>query len=133
MMFATHYHSLTKDFEPEGEASCCRVDAPEGVQLGHMSCYPETTEEGTVSITFLYKLAKGSKDKSYGLNVARLARLPAGVIERAKQKSEEFEHKLFLVDHAQEEDAWLAKVDAARGDNARLKELQVEVGAYLKV
>jgi hypothetical protein len=42
-------------------------------------------------VTFLYKFAPGECPKSYGLNVARLARLPASVIDRAKAKSEEFE------------------------------------------
>ena len=47
--------------------------------------------DGHKVVTFLYKLAPGECPKSYGLNVARLARLPLGVIDRAKKKSEEFE------------------------------------------
>ncbi len=42
-------------------------------------------------ITFLYKYAPGACPKSYGLNVARLARLPESIISRAAEKSEEFE------------------------------------------
>jgi hypothetical protein len=43
------------------------------------------------SVTFLFKYAVGPCPKSYGLNVARLARLPESVIMRAAAKSEEFE------------------------------------------
>lgn len=42
-------------------------------------------------VTFLYKFAAGACPKSYGLNVARLARLPESIIARAAVKSEEFE------------------------------------------
>ncbi len=42
-------------------------------------------------ITFLYKFAHGACPKSYGLNVARLARLPESIIARAAEKSAEFE------------------------------------------
>jgi hypothetical protein len=43
------------------------------------------------SVTFLFKYAVGACPKSYGLNVARLARLPERIIQRAATKSHEFE------------------------------------------
>ena len=42
-------------------------------------------------VTFLYKYTAGACPKSYGLNVARLARLPEAIILRAAEKSAEFE------------------------------------------
>ena len=42
-------------------------------------------------ITFLYKLAPGTSHKSFGINCARLARLPAAVLELARAKASEFE------------------------------------------
>ena len=42
-------------------------------------------------VTFLYKFAAGACPKSYGLNVARLARLPESILLRAAEKSAEFE------------------------------------------
>lgn len=51
----------------------------------------EDGPDGHKVVTFLYKFAPGECPKSYGLNVARLARLPPSVIDRAKAKSEEFE------------------------------------------
>jgi DNA mismatch repair ATPase MutS len=98
-LFATHYHTLTEDFERHP-----------GVGLGHMDCMVEEeaaaeapgdsssgsagaagSSGGMATVTFLYKLVDGACPKSYGLNVARLAHLPEAVIARARQKSEEFE------------------------------------------
>ena len=36
-------------------------------------------------VTFLYRVVDGKADKSYGINVARLAHLPSSVLDRAKQ------------------------------------------------
>ena len=44
-----------------------------------------------VSITFLYQLVAGLAARSYGLNVARLAGIPADILELATSKSEELE------------------------------------------
>jgi DNA mismatch repair protein MSH6 len=74
-LFATHYHTLCDDFA--GSAN---------VALGHMGCLVEEGEaaEGggpaAPRVTFLYKFAAGACPKSYGLNVARLARLPESII-----------------------------------------------------
>lgn len=70
------------------------------MRLGHMQCIvDETTEtEGgdneNKSITFLYTLGPGTCPKSFGVNVARLARLPEEVLLQAKQVSAEFEEEV---------------------------------------
>lgn len=46
---------------------------------------------GTDHITFLYQLVQGLAKRSYGLNVARLADVPADIIEAAALKSNELE------------------------------------------
>ena len=46
---------------------------------------------------FLYKLIGGACTKSYGLNVARLARLPQDVLNKARLKSKEFEETMISV------------------------------------
>lgn len=53
-------------------------------------------EEGQVceEVTFLYRLTAGSSPRSYGLNVAKLARLPVEVLQLAQQRSAEFEEKM---------------------------------------
>lgn len=82
-MFATHYHSLVREV---GKAA--------GVCLGHMACVADTdaNEPDRQDVTFLYKLEDGAVDRSYGLNVARLARLPESIIKRAHVMSQRFEH-----------------------------------------
>jgi DNA mismatch repair protein MSH6 len=83
VMFATHYHTLTADFADSAE-----------VALGHMKCHVEKAADGATNVTFLYTFAPGACPKSHGLNVARIANLPASVITRADEKSLEFEQVL---------------------------------------
>ena len=68
-LFATHYHELT---ELEGKIS--------GVNN-----YCVAVKERGDDIVFLRRIVKGGADKSYGIQVARLAGVPEPVIERAKQ------------------------------------------------
>jgi len=49
---------------------------------------------GNEEVTFLYRLSDGSSPRSYGINVARLAKLPDAVITLAMQQSREFEEKM---------------------------------------
>lgn len=72
-LFATHYHELT---ELEGTIS--------GV-----TNYCIAVKEQGDNIVFLRKIVKGGADKSYGIQVAKLAGVPAPVIERAKELVEE--------------------------------------------
>ncbi len=74
-LFATHYHELT---ELEG-------------QLDGVNNYCIAVQEKGDNIIFLRKIIKGSADRSYGIQVARLAGVPEAVIERAKEISEELE------------------------------------------
>ena len=80
-LFATHYHELTE-----------LAELLTGVQNVHVSV-KETPSE----IIFLRRVEPGSADKSYGIEVARLAGLPRSVIERAREvlkKHEQSEHEL---------------------------------------
>ena len=68
-LFATHYHELT-------ELELTRA----GVRN-----YNIAVREWNDQIIFLRKIVKGGADKSYGIQVARLAGLPAAIIARAKE------------------------------------------------
>jgi len=68
-LFATHYHELT---ELAGKL--------DGIRNLHVS-----VKEVGDQLIFLRKVEPGSADKSYGIEVARLAALPLGVIERARE------------------------------------------------
>ncbi len=76
-LFSTHYHELTSMEEKLS-----------GVKNVHV-CVSESDGD----ITFLHKVMDGPVDKSYGINVAKLASLPNSVIKRANELLEEFENK----------------------------------------
>lgn len=77
-LFSTHYHELTS-----------LAERYEGIQNLHV----EVEEEGD-DVIFLYRIKDGKADKSYGINVARLAKLPPNVLSRAQQ----------ILDHIQKDD-----------------------------
>lgn len=66
-LFSTHYHELTM------------MDEKFHIQNVHASASVEGDH-----IVFLYKIKEGRSERSYGINVAQLAKLPENVIERAK-------------------------------------------------
>ena len=68
-LFATHYHELT---ELEGK-------------IGSINNYCIAVKEKGDDIVFLRKIVKGGADKSYGIQVAKLAGVPDLVINRAKE------------------------------------------------
>ena len=70
-LFATHYHELT---ELEGK-------------LDSVNNYCIAVREQGDDIIFLRKIIRGGADKSYGIQVARLAGVPDSVIDRAKEIS----------------------------------------------
>ncbi|HIX51321.1 MAG TPA: DNA mismatch repair protein MutS, partial [Candidatus Lachnoclostridium stercoripullorum] len=72
-LFATHYHELT---ELEGT-------------LSGVNNYCIAVKEQGDDIVFLRKIVKGGADKSYGIQVAKLAGVPDPVIRRAKELVEE--------------------------------------------
>lgn len=67
-LFSTHYHELTD-----------LADHHEGIRNVHVEVHEENDD-----VTFLYRVSEGKADKSYGINVARLAKLPEPVLNRAK-------------------------------------------------
>ena len=88
-LFATHYHELTMLAEKLPRVRNLRVGVKE-------------TPDG---IVFLYTIEPGAASKSYGIEVARLAGLPAAVIERAKhvlRQHEKQERKSVQVETAAE-------------------------------
>ena len=67
--FSTHYHELT-DLEE---------------RLPHLRNVHVSAIEDNGNITFLHKIKEGSIDKSYGLHVAKLAKLPDSLLKRADE------------------------------------------------
>ena len=76
-LFATHYHELTE-----------LADLLSGVKNYHVS-----VKESGGSVIFLRKVEPGAADRSYGIEVAKLAGLPPEVIGRAREVLHEHESK----------------------------------------
>jgi DNA mismatch repair protein MutS len=74
-VFATHYHELTRLAE----------------RLSGVVNFSVAVRESGDDIVFLRRLVEGGADRSYGVEVARLAGLPAGVVARAREILRELE------------------------------------------
>ncbi len=74
-LFSTHYHELT-----------ALENNMERVKNKNVDVHEEDDK-----ITFLYKVKDGKADRSYGIHVASLAKLPESVIERANELLKGFE------------------------------------------
>jgi DNA mismatch repair protein MutS len=104
-LFATHYHELTELEQLLG-----------GVQNVHVS-----VQEAGSEIVFLRRVEPGSANKSYGIEVARLAGLPADVIARARE---------ILRRHEQKEDKLTEELSpGAAGDKAASMAQQISFTA----
>ncbi len=104
-LFATHYHELTELEQLLG-----------GVQNVHVS-----VQEAGSEIVFLRRVEPGSANKSYGIEVARLAGLPADVISRARE---------ILRRHEQKEDKLTEELSpGAAGDKAASMAQQISFTA----
>lgn len=99
-LFSTHYHELTEFAEEHQSMRNVHVDVRE-----------EKNE-----IEFRYRVIEGKADKSYGINVAKLAHLPKVVLDRASQLLLNFENQdnnqnyqpsLFVMDQVQPEKSQL--------------------------
>ncbi len=82
-LFATHYHELTQLEQ----------------QLARVNNYCVAVKEWDDEIIFMRQVIRGASDRSYGIQVARLAGLPQSVIKRAKTilqklESDDFSHNL---------------------------------------
>lgn len=81
LLFATHYHPLTKEFASHPH-----------VILQHMACAFKSKSdnpfEGGKDLVFLYRLASGACPESYGMQVALMAGIPKQVVETAVSAGE---------------------------------------------
>ncbi|KNA96547.1 DNA mismatch repair protein MSH3 [Fusarium oxysporum f. sp. lycopersici 4287] len=82
-LFITHYQNLARVAE-----------GLDGVKNVHMKFKAEKGEDGEEQVTFLYEVGEGVAHRSYGLNVARLARIPKKVIDVAALKSGQMEQEM---------------------------------------
>ena len=85
-LFSTHYHELTQLDQSLSQVKNLHV---------------EVHEEGD-DVHFLYRVKHGKADRSYGVNVARLAKIPDAVLDRAKHLLKDLESKRRIVQQSME-------------------------------
>lgn len=109
-LFSTHYHELTDLQQQHSTMKNVHVDV----------------REDKNDIEFRYRVVDGKADKSYGINVAKLAHLPKVVLDRAAQllsgfenqdQSQGYQPSLFVMDQVQPEKSKLLE---------RLQELDID-------
>jgi len=86
-LFATHYHELTELASPHGSGPLNPQSSESEMASGRLPRvrnYNVAVREWNDQIIFLRKIQPGPADKSYGIQVARLAGVPRSVIDRAK-------------------------------------------------
>ncbi|KAK2978247.1 hypothetical protein RJ640_024280 [Escallonia rubra] len=88
LLFATHYHPLTKEFGSHPH-----------VTLQHMACTfklkPEDPHQvNNQELVFLYRLASGACPESYGMQVALMAGIPKRVVEAASKAGEVMKRRM---------------------------------------
>lgn len=104
-IFATHYHELNKlaDFQ------------------SNVQNFQVAVQENEDGITFLHQVVSGGADKSYGIEVARLAGLPSVVLQRAKDVLGDIERRSKI------QSGLLKK---AKADQAQTPEAQVQLSLF---
>ncbi|KAK8125165.1 MutS domain V [Apiospora kogelbergensis] len=100
-LFITHYQNLSRVADSFGGRIKNVHMRFEAAKSGRVMDGPamEDTDEASLNgldeeITFLYEVAEGVAHRSYGLNVARLARIPRKVMDVAAKKSRELENEV---------------------------------------
>ena len=107
-LFATHFHELSE---------------LEGV-VPDVSNYSVTVKEMGHTVIFLHKIVRGGTDRSFGIEVAKLAGVPSGVTDRAKsimaaliEKDDSILGQRRQPDKSLEKDELIALLDAVNLDN----------------
>ncbi|MCX3067371.1 DNA mismatch repair protein MutS [Cetobacterium somerae] len=81
-IFATHYHELTQLESKLNKSTNFRIEV----------------KEDEKEILFLREIVKGGADKSYGIEVARLAGLPREILDRAKEMLRVLENRKMIIE-----------------------------------
>ena len=110
-LFATHYHELTK-LATERKGVCN---------------FNVAVREWNEQIIFLRKIIPGGADKSYGIQVARLAGLPKEILDRAKDILAHLEKPDGAVAHAPKATKTRSTVRAARAAAAKTEKPQLDL------
>ena len=109
-LFSTHYHELTSLDEKLKDVKNVHV----------------TISEENGEVTFLHKVLDGAVDKSYGINVAKLADLPSSVIKEAGELLEIYEKR----DNTKGKKIKQLELDFKESDNSELVNFIKSINVY---
>ena len=109
-LFSTHYHELTSLDEKLKDVKNVHV----------------TISEENGEVTFLHKVLDGAVDKSYGINVAKLADLPSSVIKEANELLEVYEKR----DNTKTKKVKQLELDFKENDNSKLVDYIKSINIY---
>ena len=127
-LFATHYHELTELASPHGNGSLNSQPSESEMASGRLQRvrnYNVAVREWNDQIIFLRKIQPGPADKSYGIQVARLAGVPRSVIDRAKTILRVLEEAELNLQHVAVPDGGtLSETNAGSGRSRRVRRLE---------
>ena len=127
-LFATHYHELTELASPHGNGSQNSQDSANeraSGRLPRVRNYNVAVREWNDQIIFLRKIQPGPADKSYGIQVARLAGVPRSVIDRAKTILRVLEEAELNLQHVAEPDGGtLSETNPGSSRSRRVRRLE---------
>ena len=109
-LFSTHYHELTSLDEKLKDVKNVHV----------------TISEENGEVTFLHKVLDGAVDKSYGINVAKLADLPSSVIKEANELLEIYEKR----DNTKSKKVKQLELDFKENDNSEIVDYIKSINLY---
>jgi DNA mismatch repair protein MutS len=127
-LFATHYHELTELASPHVSGSPNSQDSVSERASGRLQRvrnYNVAVREWNDQIIFLRKIQPGPADKSYGIQVARLAGVPRSVIDRAKTILRVLEEAELNLQHVAVPDGGtLSETNAGSSRSRRVRRLE---------
>ena len=127
-LFATHYHELTELASPHVSGSPNSQDSASeraSGRLPRVRNYNVAVREWNDQIIFLRKIQPGPADKSYGIQVARLAGVPRPVIDRAKTILRVLEEAELNLQHVAAPDSGSpGETDPGSGRSRRVRRLE---------
>ena len=127
-LFATHYHELTELASPHVSGSPNSQDSASeraSGRLPRVRNYNVAVREWNDQIIFLRKIQPGPADKSYGIQVARLAGVPRSVIDRAKTILRVLEEAELNLQHVAVPDGGtLSETNPSGGRSRRVRRLE---------
>ena len=85
-IFVTHYPAVAAIEQELADAEGAGTRPVVNAHMGYLE-HDDATADDAYRITFLYKLERGVAERSFGLNVARLAGLPTCVLQLAHEKA----------------------------------------------